>query len=154
MLGIQCSQITEHNAFERTLGHIGMDHLIALQAQAVVSDRQPGTERLRQRGMNGIPHLMDGIDIGHLEQLGQGSLPRQRQISALRAGSSAASSRMATKAASRVWDSSTPCPCWTRATPSITALLISIWAASQRANSLRHSASGRPAPPRCSHSAA
>ncbi len=75
--GIQCRQITEHNPFERTLCHIGMHHLIALQLQARIGGCQSSAERGGKTSMNSIPYLMDGIDIGHLEQLGQGSFPRQ-----------------------------------------------------------------------------
>ncbi|MND93514.1 hypothetical protein D3C80_857020 [compost metagenome] len=56
-----------------------MDHPVARQPQTLIGVGQPGTKGVGQRGVDLVAHPMDGIDIGHLEQLGQGRLTGQRQ---------------------------------------------------------------------------
>ena len=90
-----------------------------------------------QCGLDPVAHLVDGVDVGHLEQLGQGRLPGRGQDLCLEGGIQCSLVQNGDKGRQQGVGEFNPCPCWTRATPSITALLISIWAASQRANSLR-----------------
>ena len=63
-----------------------MDHLISRQTQALVARQQAVAKGVGQSSLNAVAHLMDGVDVGHLEQLGQGRLPRQGQDLCLEGG--------------------------------------------------------------------
>ncbi|MNE77276.1 hypothetical protein D3C80_1735780 [compost metagenome] len=79
MLCIQRRQIAEYHPLEGTFGGVSMDHPIPRQPQALIGGGQARAEGLGELAVDGIPHPMDGIDVGHLEQFGQGRFTGQRQ---------------------------------------------------------------------------
>ena len=138
LLRIQGRQIAEHHGLEE--GALAVSAWIPCSPSAAADPHRcckPGTKGVGQRGVDLIAHPMDGIDIGHFEQLGQGRLTGQRQDLRLEGQTSLGFVQNGDKGRQQGWGSST-CLLLHPAPPiPMTALLISIWAASQRANSLR-----------------